>query len=153
MPNLVNFLFDCEPIQSWKRKAQEQTYSAVEQKKRVAKRFLDSLLASSNRCRVGYAPMSCHGLAGPDGTNLFGGIVTNREHKIEIRSTRLSQLVPCLASETIRGKAGLLKLAQCFQSNGSSGMAACAISSECRLDLMVEDNLGHNRSRWVSPAQ
>ena len=138
MPDLVDFPFDCETIQSWKRKTQEQTYSAVEQKKRVAKRFLDLFLASSHRCRVRYAPVSRHWLARPDRTNLFGGIVTNREYKIELRSARLSKLVPFLAPETIRVKVGLLKLAQCFRSNFSSGMTACAISSECRLAFMVE---------------
>jgi hypothetical protein len=90
MPDLIDFFFDCEPIQSRERKAQEQTDSVVQQEKRIAKRFLDLLFGSTHRCWVGYAPMGGHRLTGPDRADLFGRIVANRKNKIELWSPGLA---------------------------------------------------------------
>ena len=50
---------------------------------------------------VRHSPVGSHRLAWPDGTNFFGRIVTDREHKMKFRCARSGKLVPILAASAV----------------------------------------------------
>ena len=45
---------------------------------------------------IGHAPMRAHGLAGPGGADLGGGVVADREDEIQVVRVGARELVPAL---------------------------------------------------------
>ena len=74
--------------------------------------------------------MGRHRLTGPDGANFLGRVITNCEHKIEFRRTGCGELIPILATCTVRGQVGNFKLMQRLWVNTSRGMTSRAVCSE-----------------------
>jgi hypothetical protein len=50
--------------------------------------------------------MSGHGLAGPIGACFIGGVVANREDKVEVGRTGGCEFVPEFAAQTLDAEAG-----------------------------------------------
>jgi hypothetical protein len=97
--------------------------------------------------------MCGHGLARPERTHFFGGIVTNSENEIELWGARFRKFVPAFAAQTVNRDSSGLKSLQRFGSDLPRWMAPRAVSREPRLAFEIQDRLGHDRARRISGAQ
>src|SRR5262245_40736574 len=98
MSDAVDLLLDCEfvEVSQWQR--QEQADSSLQDHEGVEKRFFNLCSCSINCRRVGHAPMSSHRLSRPYRTDFFCSVVADREHKVQLWSTRSGKLVPVFTS-------------------------------------------------------
>src|SRR6476646_8517674 len=100
MTNAVEFLPEGEVIESLQRKAEKQADSAIQNKKRLAKRPFDLRLAPASCCGIGNTPMGRHRLPGPHRADLVCRVVTNGEHKVEPGRVGQGEFIPGLAAST-----------------------------------------------------
>src|SRR5271156_4111673 len=149
----IDFFFDGEFVEACKRKAEEKTYSPVEDHERLAKGFLDLFGRSFDSSRIGHAPMSRHGLTGPYGAYFLRGVVTHCENKIHSRSAGFLELSPILAAHSCCWKLCNLELMDGCWIHLPFWMASCAIGCERGKSFSVRDGLGHDRPRGISSAE
>src|SRR5271170_6070317 len=133
----IDFFFDGQFVEACKRKAEEKTYSPVEDHERLAKGFLDLFGRSFDSSRIGHAPMSRHGLTGPYGAYFLRGVVTHCENKIHSRSAGFLELSPILAAQSRRGKSCNLELTDCRWIEVALRMASGAIRLERGKSFLV----------------
>ena len=56
--------------------------------------------------------MGGHRLTGPDRADFFGRVVANCENKVELRSARQREFIPCLAAQTLGWQVRYFELPQ-----------------------------------------
>src|SRR6185437_13426395 len=103
-----------------------------EKDKRVAKCSLNLLWRAFDRRRVGNSPVGSHRLPRPQWANLIGCVIANREHEIDLRSTRFGELVPTLAAQPYRRNARDLQLGDCLRSHLSRRVTPGTVGHEIR---------------------
>src|SRR5580704_735797 len=100
LSDAVDFFLDGEMIEGRQRQGEEEADSAIEMHESVAKCFVDLFGRACNCSGIRDTPMSGHRLAGPDGANLAGSVVTNSKNKIQFGGPGLGEFVPRLAAES-----------------------------------------------------
>src|SRR5262249_2791445 len=111
------------------------------------------LLAAHYRGRIRYAPVRGHRLARPQGTGLAGRVVAYREHEVQGRSARLSELVPALRAQAFGLELLSLQQLQRERIYFAGRMAAGAECTEAAGARSVQIGLGEDRSRRVARAE
>ena len=120
----VQFLLQGEGIERRKWKAEKEADSAVERSKCLFERALDLLRRSGYGRWIANPPVRSHGLARPQGAQLFCRAVAHSKNKIERRRTGSCELVPRLAAQVVRAETGRLDLPKGFGPHESRGMAS-----------------------------
>ena len=95
----IDFLLDREFVETGEGQTKEQANPALKHHEGIAKRAFYLLRRSLNTRGIGNTPVRGHRLAGSDGTNFLGSVVTDREYEIELRCAGLGEPVPVLASQ------------------------------------------------------
>ncbi len=108
--DVVEFLLESEPIDCSKWKGEEKADSAIEEEEGVAESLLYLLGCARDRRRIGNTPVCRYRLTWPHRANLFHGVVTNGEDKVELGSVGFRKFVPTLAPEIVRRNVCDLKL-------------------------------------------
>src|SRR5271157_3684522 len=147
LPDAIDFFFQRQAIERCQRKREKKTDPPVENEERVAKSAVDFGGVSVNGGRVGNSPVRGHGLSRPQWTGFLGGIVANREDKMQVGSAGARKFIPTLTAQAGRRYASFLNLLQRFGTNRPRGMTPGAVGREGRLALVVEDRLGHDGTR------
>ncbi len=106
LSDIVELPLECEAVESFQWQAEQEADSALENKKRIAKRPFDFRFGSMNGRWVWNTPMGGHRLSGPDWANLFRRVVTNRKNKVEIGRARQRKFIPCFAAQTLGWQVG-----------------------------------------------
>src|SRR5438270_1064656 len=107
--NTVDFFFDRQRIQACERQAGKQTDAPLKHDECVTKCPRNLFPRSGDRCRVGDPPMGCHRLTGPNLADFRGGVVADREDKVQLRGSWLDELLACLASHFVGGLTGVFE--------------------------------------------
>ena len=97
--------------------------------------------------------MRGHRLARPERTRLPGGIVTNREHKIELRSVRANELVPVFGAVAIGVEVQLAQEIERVGMDPPLRLAAGRERAEHPASFAIENGLGNDRSGRVARAE
>jgi len=109
--DVVEFLLQGEFVYRGKEQAKKETDSEINNEEGISEGLFDLLRRANNCCRGGgNAPVCGHRLARPHRTDLFCGVVTDGEYKIELWGIQICKLIPTLAPETARRNMRELKL-------------------------------------------
>src|ERR1700722_10756963 len=144
MTDLVDLSLYGQLVDGSEGEAKKQTDASLQGNEGITVCTLDFFFRPAKCSRVGNSPVGCLRLTRPEGANFFGSIVTDRKDEIEFGSIGHRELVPTLASETLRGQVSTLQLRDSLRSNYSRGMAPSAVSSEVRSALVIHNGLGHD---------
>src|SRR5579859_7653029 len=97
--------------------------------------------------------MRGHGLAGPDGTDFFRGVVANGENKIEFRCVGSGEFVPAFAAETAGRNVGCFELRYGFRADGAGWIAPGTVGCESWSAFEIHEGLGHDGARRIAGAE
>jgi hypothetical protein len=78
--------FNGKPVEAGGRKAQEQADSAFEHEESISKGARHLLIAALHRRGIRHSSMRSHGLAGPNGTDFLGCLITDRRNKTKLQT-------------------------------------------------------------------
>jgi hypothetical protein len=106
-------------------------------------------LRRSARCggRIRNTPMRRHGLTRPDRTRLSRRVVANGKDEIERRRAGTGELAPCLGTQSRCVVAEATQELDGFRMDPPLRLAAGAEGIEFSRTDLVQDGLGHDRTR------
>src|SRR5208282_5353394 len=99
---------------------------------------------------IGNAPVSSHGMAGPDGADFTGSVVANRDNEIEFGRIGFGEFVPGFAPEAKAGQSGGFELTKRGGMDVAFGMTARAEGGEGGKSFFVEDGFGKDGTGGIS---
>lgn len=103
--------------------------------------------------RIGDAPMCLDRLPRPNGTDLGGSIVADRDDEADRRGAGPGKLVPALRSIPFRRKPKPIQQSERSRMDFAFRIASRRKGSEAALTFFVEDRFGQNRTSRVSGAE
>src|SRR3977135_2854328 len=98
-PDAIHFFFQRKAIDRCQRQSEKETYSPIENKKRLAEGAFNRRGVSMNRGGIGHSPMRGHGMSRPDRASFLGSVVANREDEVHLGSAGAREFVPALAAQ------------------------------------------------------
>jgi hypothetical protein len=101
LTNLPDVLVQCESIQLFEWQARKKLNAATKGMGCISKRLALLDVGASYRCRIRHAPVRGHRLPRPERTRLGGGLIVDRNHKVELRRVRSGEFFPALASQAV----------------------------------------------------
>jgi len=153
LPNAVDFLLDREFVEARKRQAQQKADTSVKDIEGITKSTVDLVFRPRDRGRVWYGPVRRDGLAGPDRTGRFGGVIAHGDNEMKLRGAQLCELIPRLAAESFNRQPRRLDHLERMGIDASAGLAASAVSREVGPPFVVHEGLGHDGTRRVPRAE
>src|SRR5579864_1069873 len=152
-PDPIDPSLDRQLVEARQRQPEEQSNTAIECHKRVAKRPLQHRLILAGISGIGNSPMRRHWLAGPDWTSLLGCRIAECEHEVHSWCSVSRKFAPALAAKSFRRNPRGLQLAYRERMDDAMRMASRAVRGKPRLSFVVQDSFGENRSRTIPCAQ
>lgn len=152
-PDAVDFLLDCELIETGQGKAKKQANSAIKNHERFSKCFFNLFRQAFDCGGIWHSPMSGHWLSGPDGTHLLCSVIADREHKIHLRTAGFGEFAPILGPRTVRRKFRNFDLSKRNRMYNTPRMAPCTLGGEIRKPSLVHDGVGRDGTSRVAGAQ
>jgi hypothetical protein len=129
MTDAVHFFFG-GLVEAGERKREEQIDTAFKVNESVvegAGNFFGSALDGGG---IGNAPMRGDGMAGPDGADFLGSVITDGDDEIKFGRIGLGEFIPGFAAQGEGGQSGGFHLTKRRGMGGAFGMAACAVGGE-----------------------
>src|SRR5260370_16809418 len=94
--------------------------------------------------------MRGHRLPWPDRADFFRRVVAEGNDKVELRRTRLGEVIPTLAPQTLRRNPPSFESFQRLRPDRARRMTSRAVRREPRLAFKVQNRFGHDGPRRVS---
>src|SRR5262249_4236090 len=144
-------LLQRKPTQLFERQVHENADALVEHAHAVVegKRLLG--IVAFRLGGVWHAPMRRHWLARPDGTDFVRGIVTDREHEVELRRIGFRELIPRFRAQARDVVMHLAQQIERERINRAGRLAAGAIGAKFSSPFWI--SLGYDRARRVASAE